>query len=116
MRRAFGLIVLVAAVGGASASMAQQHQQQQQRKTTTGTRTPAPIRRELPPAKFVPAEGYAKGVDALKAKRYKQAVKTLARVTDAAPKAPAAWRGWAPPMPASSAGTPRAGPTSARST
>jgi tetratricopeptide (TPR) repeat protein len=93
MRRAFGLIVLVAALGTAPACLAQdlagQQQQQQQRDNTLQNDG---IRRELPPPKFVPAKAYAKGVEALKAKRYKEAVKTLARVTDEAPDNPAAWR------------------------
>ena len=87
MRRAFGLIVLVAALGSASASLAQQQQQQQD-----NWRQAEPARRENPPEKFIPAQGYAKGVEALRAKRYKEAVRVLARVTDVAPEKPAAWR------------------------
>lgn len=88
MRRAFGLIVLVAALGSASACLAQQQDQRDNYQTSIRE-----LRQEIPPPKFVPADGYAKGVEALKAKRYKDAVRTLARVTDVAPEKPAAWRG-----------------------
>ena len=89
MRRTFGLIALVAALGAASASLAQQQPQQDQRDNYIQNDG---IRREQPPAESVPAKAYAKGVEALRAKRYKEAVKTLARVTDEAPDRPAAWR------------------------
>jgi len=89
MRRAFGLIVLVAALGSAPVCLAQQqHPQNDNYQSDAGY-----IRKEFPPAKFAPGKAYAKGVAALRAKRYKEAVRTLARVTDVAPKAPEAWRG-----------------------
>jgi len=91
MRRAFGLIVLIAALGSASGAPAQGQPQQDQRDNYQTNAYY--MRREIPPAKFIPAQGYAKGVEALKAKRYKEAIKTLARVTDVAPEKPAAWRG-----------------------
>lgn len=47
----------------------------------------------MPTPRLVPAKAYAKGVAALQAKRYKEAVRTLARVTDVAPAKPEAWRG-----------------------
>jgi tetratricopeptide (TPR) repeat protein len=92
MRRAFGLMVLVATLGSTSASLAQEQRpafQDQRDNYQTSIRD---LRQEIPPPKFVAAQGYAKGVEALKAKRYKEAVRTLARVTDEAPEKPAGWR------------------------
>ena len=91
MRRPLGLIVLIATVGSASACLAQDLQQQQQQRDNYLQNDG--IRQPIAPEKFIPAKAYAKGVEALKAKRYKEAVKTLARVTDVAPEKPAAWRG-----------------------
>lgn len=92
MRRTFGLIVLVAAMGSAPACLAQEQQQQPQRPNDDRLQNEY-VRRELAPVRIVPAKEYAKGVEALKAKRYKIAVRRLARVTDVAPKKADAWRG-----------------------
>jgi Flp pilus assembly protein TadD len=51
------------------------------------------LQKQVPPERFIPAEAYVKGVEALKAKRYRQAIRTLGRVADVAPDKPAAWRG-----------------------
>jgi Flp pilus assembly protein TadD len=89
----FGAIVLVAALGSASACLAQSvEQQQQQQQRDNYPLSAQDLRPQTTPEKFVPAEAYAKGFEALKAKRYKEAVRTLARVTDVAPDRPAAWR------------------------
>ena len=88
MRRAFGLMVLVATLGSAPACLAQEQQQPQQRAETQVDY----IRRELPAPQIIPAKEYAKGVEALKGKRYKAAVRSLARVTDVAPAKADAWR------------------------
>ena len=90
MVRTLGLILLAAALGTAPVCLAQDAPQQQGGDNVPSDATS--VRKELPPPKFVPAKAYAKGVEALKAKRYREAVRTLARVTDVAPGKPDAWR------------------------
>ncbi len=90
MRRTIGLVVLAAALGSAPACLAQQQPSYPQQDN--GAVLQGPYLDPPPLAKFVPAQGYARGVEALKAKRYKEAVRTLARVADAAPGRPAVWR------------------------
>ena len=92
MRRTLGLLVLVAALGSAQACLAQQGEQQRQsadQNQSNSTET----RRELPSPRITPSKAYAKGVAALQDKRYKEAVRRLAFVTDVAPAKPEAWRG-----------------------
>jgi len=91
MRRAFGLMVLVASLGSTSASLAQERPTLQDQRDNYLV-SASDLRRETAPPKVIPEEGYAKGVEALKAKRYKDAVRRLARVTDEAPEKPAGWR------------------------
>lgn len=90
MRRAFGLMLLVTAMGALSAapSLAQD-------TIGGGQHGPPATNYEAPPERgfrINPQREYVRGVAAFQAKRYKSAVRVLARVTDADPGNADAWR------------------------